>query len=132
MILILERRASHRIIRLNNINSFPETNEKLQEIGWGRQDINSEKASDILQKVNVTYAGRDVCARGLWFTEDMICTMGFNASGSCRGDSGGPLILPGISSNSDLQIGIVSYSSIECAQRKFSRKIKQRSTVADE
>jgi secreted trypsin-like serine protease len=124
MLLILQRPATHPIIRLNNIINIPETNEVLQTIGFGREDINAERASEILQELNVTYVGQDVCARHSLYTDDMICTKGFNESGTCRGDSGGPLLQAGVSSDIDLQIGIVSFSSLECVHRKFFFHVK--------
>jgi hypothetical protein len=112
MLLILEGQSSYQ------------TNTKLQVIGWGRQDINAEKISDELQRGNVVYFNNEYCRYDTDFTDDMICAKGYNQSGPCKGDSGGPLILPGNTSKTDLQLGILSFAPVECTHRKFT--IQQR------
>jgi len=51
--------------------------------------------------------------------DSMICADSDNDSGFCYGDSGGPLIIAGSNSTSDLQVGIVSHGYSECAHPKY-------------
>ncbi|KAI2498694.1 peptidase [Fragilaria crotonensis] len=112
-ILKLRNVSSFPLIRLNQLAYVPQPGRKLSVIGWGRLSIN-EQGSDILQQVNVTSRDFDVCSRLYIPSPDIMCASGYNASGTCRGDSGGPLILPGNSSAEDIQVGIVSFSISEC------------------
>jgi secreted trypsin-like serine protease len=125
MLLILEGRSSYPTIRLNSLPKIPENNVNLQVVGWGRQDINAEKVSDDLRRVNVTYFDNTYCKNTIDFTDDMMCAKGYNQSGPCKGDSGGPLILSGNSSNMDLQLGILSFPPVECTHRKFFVSMQQ-------
>jgi secreted trypsin-like serine protease len=119
MILQLKQNSTHTLVRLNNKTDVPRTNQLLRVAGWGRLVISSEAGSDILQEANVTCQPLDVCKRISYFTEDsMMCTRGYNASGTCRGDSGGPLIAMGFFPNQDIQVGVVSFGVAECAHRE--------------
>ncbi len=118
-ILQLKQNSTHALIRLNNKTDVPRTNQQLRVVGWGRLDISSEGGSDILQEANVTCQALDVCKRLIYFTEEsMMCTRGYNGSGTCRGDSGGPLIVKSFLPNQDIQVGVVSFGVIECAHRE--------------
>jgi trypsin len=118
MILKLKQNSTHALIRLNNKTDVPRTNQQLRVMGWGRLDISSEGGSDILQEVNVTCQALRVCKRMIYFTADMMCARGYNESGTCRGDSGGPLIVTDYLPNQDIQVGVVSFGVIECVHRE--------------
>ena len=117
-ILILEENSYYPLMRLNELANVPQPGRKLRVMGWGKQSINSMRGADILQQVNVTAEGYDVCSRLRPPTSDMMCASGFNVSGTCRGDSGGPLIMAGNDFFQDVQVGIVSFSILECVHRK--------------
>ena len=66
----------------------------------------------------MTSMGDETCSR--LFSQpslDIMCAKGFNSSGTCRGDSGGPLIFAGKDPSKDVQVGIVSFSIVECVHR---------------
>ncbi len=79
-------------------------------IGWGLTipDVNSS-ASDVLMQVQTPVIDNQQCidVHGSSITSSMICA-GQARSDVCHGDSGGPLMIPG-SSTDWAQIGIVSW-----------------------
>ncbi|XP_063592720.1 phenoloxidase-activating factor 3-like [Penaeus indicus] len=88
--------------------------------GWGvtERGIQSERLQHLIlpfaekQKCNEVYKGRLVA--------EQICMGGEAGKDSCRGDSGGPLIVKaGSIGEISMQIGIVSYGPTSCGQKEF-------------
>lgn len=119
MLLKLDGNSSSPTVRLDNTGSL--TMDPLRVIGWGRLEHKGDVPTKI-QELNVTY--EESCDRGSMagmITPDMMCATGFNVSGTCNGDSGGPLIIPGDASSTfeqDIQVGITSFGRTECFHRK--------------
>jgi secreted trypsin-like serine protease len=124
MILKLVNASSSPVVKLNDVKSIPVIDQGLRVIGWGKLDVEDDDVPDILQEVDVTYQTNKKCNRGSYegyVTKEMICAKGYNLTGSCRGDSGGPLIIPGNSNSEfDVQVGVVSWGRTECIHRKFN------------
>lgn len=120
-ILKLKEESSYPYIRLNNAQNIPVSNQELRSVGRGKLKIDDRLVPDYLSFVDVFYRTSGKCARGIYeydITPDTMCAIGKNNSGTCRGDSGGPLIIPGASSQTDIQVGIVSFSSVNCVHGK--------------
>ncbi|XP_074599793.1 brain-specific serine protease 4-like [Brevipalpus obovatus] len=106
----------------------PHSRSRATVVGWGWTTYDKNKfpagqSPEILQKVDVEVIEKDMCSmwflsRGRRVTLDskQFCA-GYEKGGkdSCRGDSGGPLILKENSTNTYYIIGIVS-AGIECAE----------------
>nr|XP_022909845.1 brachyurin-like [Onthophagus taurus] len=75
--------------------------------GWGRDSDAANSMSQVLRSVDVEIMSNANCIfyYGTYVTPGHICTSGVDGVGSCRGDSGGPLIFD------DQLIGIVSFAS---------------------
>ena len=91
--------------------------------GWG-QTGNSGASSSVLMEVSVPLVDQSTCETvyneiGEQVTMNMICA-GDKQGGkdSCRGDSGGPLIVDA-GNGSWKQVGIVSWGYYPCAQADF-------------
>ncbi|KNC78546.1 hypothetical protein SARC_09030 [Sphaeroforma arctica JP610] len=85
-------------------------------IGWGTTIADSSRGSSTLQEIQVPIISDKLCERsypGL-VEERMFCAGIYYGGGmdSCRGDSGGPILVDGI------QIGITSFGS-GCANSRF-------------
>ncbi|CAH1396320.1 unnamed protein product [Nezara viridula] len=87
-------------------------------VGWGETSLEGP-SSDILLQVQVPVVDNDSCKKayakhGAIITESQLCA-GEKKGGkdSCRGDSGGPLMLP--QNGSYYQIGIISFG-YKCAE----------------
>lgn len=90
--------------------------------GWG--EMGGTDASDVLMEVAVAVVDRQTCQAayahlGYGVSINMLCA-GYPAGGkdTCRGDSGGPLIVPDGLGNWK-QIGIVSWGYYPCAQPDY-------------
>ncbi|XP_068155168.1 chymotrypsin-2 [Drosophila tropicalis] len=84
--------------------------------GWGSTTSTSASASlpDRLQVLNYrTISNEDCKQKGFRVTGNEICALAVHGKGACMGDSGGPLIKPGLQPQ---LVGIVSYGSATCAQ----------------
>lgn len=112
-IIRLRSFSSFSPIKLNNITTIPTLQQVLRLVGWGRFDPDLPEASETLQELNNDYIPNEKCNRGKFkgqITKDMLCARGSNSTGnSCKGDSGGPLIIPGRTSDEDVQVGIASW-----------------------
>ncbi|XP_047489350.1 phenoloxidase-activating factor 3-like [Penaeus chinensis] len=88
--------------------------------GWGVTERGIQ--SDRLQHLALPFAEKQKCNevyRGNLVAEQ-ICMGGEPGKDSCRGDSGGPLIVPaGVERTQSMQIGIVSYGPTSCGQEGF-------------
>ncbi|KAJ8972755.1 hypothetical protein NQ314_000047 [Rhamnusium bicolor] len=79
-------------------------------IGWGETDIGRPL---ILREVTTTILTNEACAAADPVLADLIvpshlCISGVGTVGTCRGDSGGPLLVDGV------QVGITSFGFINC------------------
>ncbi|GMH45449.1 hypothetical protein BSKO_13406 [Bryopsis sp. KO-2023] len=113
-ILELSSAANQAPARIPTSTSFrPQNGHLLRSIGWGRTRQDSG-FSDIAQVVQVDFISRVRCRRKLhrFVPKHQIC-MGGDGGGSCQGDDGGPIVLPGKSRANDVLVGIVG-SSHEC------------------
>lgn len=104
----------------NEFNFQKETGNTALAIGWGliSQEIEG-KGEDILpdrlQEVDLTIQSNSICDNP-YFLDNVIC-LGVSGEGkaSCRGDSGGPLLLFDSKSKSWKQIGITSFGYKDCS-----------------
>jgi hypothetical protein len=109
-------------IKLNGDSNIPEPNQQLQVFGWG--SINPKdfrEQSDVLRETDAYYIPNDECRtiqgeyRGFEINFSQIvvdvtlCAMDFEGmTDSCRGDSGGGLIVRGETPENDVLVGLVS------------------------
>mmetsp|Transcript_15729 Transcript_15729/g.23153 ORF Transcript_15729/g.23153 Transcript_15729/m.23153 type:complete len:750 (+) Transcript_15729:102-2351(+) len=119
MILKLKDESSYPFVRLNDDANVPVSEQKLRTVGRGKFNVDDTTLPDYLSYVNVTYRTNAQCSRGNYaegdsITPDNMCAIGRNNTGTCRGDSGGPLIISGASSQADIQVGVVSFSTRNC------------------
>jgi secreted trypsin-like serine protease len=90
--------------------------EQLIALGWGHTQTGQGPRASFLQQASLGYVPNDVCELSRENSasyqnrihDDMMCTF---ASGrdTCNGDSGGPIIIPGLTPAEDVQVGIVSW-----------------------
>lgn len=76
--------------------------------GWGRTDGFTSGVSSVLNSVDVKVISNDECSRDFAILDNIICVSGDEMTGSCSGDSGGPLTL------NNAQIGVVSFGIQNC------------------
>lgn len=120
-ILKLKEESSYPFISLNNAQNVPVSDQELRVVGRGKLKSDDRLVPDYLSFVNVFYRTNSECKRGNYqstITADTMCAIGRNNTGTCRGDSGGPLIIPGESSQTDIQVGVVSFSTLNCVHGK--------------
>lgn len=95
------------------------TGQEVTTVGWGITDGGTP--SRILREVQLDVRSNDECQQDFWMratiTPDMICASR-DGKDACRGDSGGPLIIEGTDSKSDVQIAVTSWG-IGCAEKRF-------------
>jgi hypothetical protein len=120
MLLKLTQQSSNEYIKLNENPDIP-TGQRIDEVtavGFGTVSRSLEEYPTILQRVELTYINNDECDnakdpsyadnyRGL-ISDAMLCAGDFGQD-TCRGDSGGPLIVDGGSPDKDILVGIVSW-----------------------
>ncbi|GMH45471.1 hypothetical protein BSKO_13428 [Bryopsis sp. KO-2023] len=95
-ILELSSAANVDPVQLPTTTNFrPQHGEILESIGWGRTR-NDSGFSEIAQVVRMEFVARGQCRRELRkpVTSSQIC-MGGEGGGSCPGDDGGPIVVPG-------------------------------------
>ncbi|EFA10697.1 brachyurin [Tribolium castaneum] len=77
--------------------------------GWGLTDGFDNKLSEVLNYVDVKVISNAKCGEAFGDLKDsIVCTSGDENTGSCNGDSGGPLAID------DVQIGVVSFGIMYC------------------
>ncbi|RZC36191.1 Trypsin domain containing protein [Asbolus verrucosus] len=77
--------------------------------GWGLTDGFGDQLSDVLNYVDVNVINNPECEKSFGeLVPSILCTSGAENTGSCSGDSGGPLAVDGV------QIGVVSFGVIFC------------------
>ena len=84
-------------------------------LGWGK--VNDHDFADSLRGVEVEILPLEECNKlyGI-MTENMMCTSGENARGSCSGDSGGPAVVKQ-PDGSWVQVGILAFgAAVGCEQ----------------
>lgn len=111
-------------VELNTVGSEPSDNEPLVVIGWGTTVYGIEKMPNFLQEVEVTAMTNTECRNDYGssaVSPQMLCC-DETGRGACQGDSGGPLIIPGGDSQSDVQVGTVSWG-IDCALPGYPGKL---------
>ncbi|XP_053694614.1 CLIP domain-containing serine protease B15-like [Sabethes cyaneus] len=89
--------------------------------GWGADDA-FETRSQRKKKVSLPGHNISVCdlafaAAQVKFTENQLCVGGVAGKDSCRGDSGGPLMV--IMENRWHLAGVVSIGTVKCGQKGF-------------
>lgn len=104
---------------------------KLLIAGWGL--VNNTSSASLLQTASVPYVPNAECgakftqyfrdkARGSTVPEitipDSVMCAGGSPANTCKGDSGGPLILPDSSGNwrGDIVVGVVSFGVLGCGE----------------
>ncbi|GMH45475.1 hypothetical protein BSKO_13434 [Bryopsis sp. KO-2023] len=125
-ILELSSAANQAPLKIPTSTSFrPQNGNLLSSIGWGRKRRDSGY-SEIAQVVEVDFISRLRCRRILFrqlmtrqFVRSHQICMGGDGVGSCPGDDGGPIILPGDTvttqvsvSPVDILVGIVGSSHV--------------------
>lgn len=113
-------------IRLNsnpNIPSPSHNKDKLVVMGWGATEYSAK--STRLKETTLEHQPDYMCFSS--FPDQnidpsiLLCAQDLDGvvnEDSCRGDSGGPIIIKGGSSSQDLQVGLVSSGPMPCAQDK--------------
>jgi len=82
--------------------------------------VRSGRVSDVLQETELYYREHEFCHQlysALGYPrkpEDTFCATGLGRAEVCRGDSGAPLILKGVSADQDLAVGILSAGGADC------------------
>jgi len=92
----------------------------VEVVGMGTLAQDGEDA-EVLQQVDLTILSDEDCDdlyEGEIHRKSMVCASGKDGQDSCDGDSGGPLILLGVSPKDDIQVGIVSFG-VECADADY-------------
>ncbi|XP_030765182.1 serine protease easter-like [Sitophilus oryzae] len=90
--------------------------------GWGIVNPDTEETADILQKVGLPVTDKATCAdiykqHNIELHNYQLCAGGVRNKDSCPGDSGGPMVVPGVDSNDDAQYvqqGVVSFGPKYC------------------
>jgi trypsin len=121
MLIQLNGTTNTNPVRMNNNSLVPFDGMELTVLGWGTTN-NSNPMNlifpSILQMGSINYITNDQCMStslhdtspydGEIFPE-MMCGTSANGVDACAGDSGGPLIVEGRSTASDLLVGLVSW-----------------------
>jgi len=79
--------------------------------GWGITEGHSQSLSQVLNVLETEIIANDECNQQLggdYVKSNNICTSGAKSTGTCSGDSGGPLTVEGV------QVGIVSFGIVNC------------------
>lgn len=94
----------------------PVENLRFFTAGWGS---NGTVFSDVKQYVALPYVPLNVCQIPLKnrVTENQICAGGEAGKDSCKGDSGGPLMME--NENVYELVGVVSYGHIKCGTENY-------------
>jgi hypothetical protein len=118
MVIKLSGLSKATPVLLNSDSAVPTNSLELTAIGWGDTDPTELTfIPDLLQQVTVNVIPNETCelAKGpnaQSYSEAIIdaslCAAN-DGQDSCKGDSGGPLLLLGGTSDQDMQVGIVSW-----------------------
>mmetsp|Transcript_31065 Transcript_31065/g.66121 ORF Transcript_31065/g.66121 Transcript_31065/m.66121 type:complete len:365 (-) Transcript_31065:165-1259(-) len=127
MLVILKKSVANEDAILMNLNlnvSVPDERAALTVVGWGDSTIGGEylpsntlleaKGHAISNEECLLRRGTNMTYEGA-ITSNELCSGEFDVDhfwtheGMCRGDSGGPLIIPGDGPENDVQVGVVSW-----------------------
>jgi hypothetical protein len=109
-------------IQFNRNSELPTPNQQMHVFGWGAFNLNDfREQSDVLRETDAYYIPNDDCRQVVGTYRNItidyeqvvvdatLCAMNFeNLTDSCRGDSGGGLVLRGETPQDDILVGIVS------------------------
>lgn len=103
-------------VTLNDDSSFPSTGDNMLTMGLGLIDPeNDESQPSIIYDVELPYADDDTCKdqyKIKYNATTMVCA-GDTSRGSCKGDSGSPLVYK--KNNGEyIQVGVTSFGSGDC------------------
>lgn len=103
-------------VSLNRDTIVPVNGDALSVVGWGTTNEDDDGLSDIKLEAVVSYDEACTVLGDLYVPNIMLCGDGDGVTGTCRGDSGGPILVKGPNDASDVQVGITSFSVGGCAQ----------------
>ena len=133
-------------IKLNRDSNVPSTaGEELYVVGWGTDEENFTEVTDVLYQGEVFYVPADECktiaqehAEELRLYDNPIdysvtlCAGDFKElDDTCRGDSGGPILLKGETSEDDVQVGVTSWGPEDCGDPNIPAFYARVSEVKD-
>jgi secreted trypsin-like serine protease len=117
-------------VRLNSKASVPASSQDATVVGWGNIDASKyyQAISNVLMEVSLNVVPNNKCSLAGWFslfyksydsliTENMLCAKAAEG-GSCKGNSGRPLVIRGGGGDLDVQVGAVLLG-IGCTPDKF-------------
>ena len=116
MLLKLSDDSDYKPAKLNSNPSVPSNGKGLSVLGWGTTLEGATNSPPFLMKdiafaVTNSYCQGKYNALKLSITNDMLCA---KDDGSCKGDSGGPLIIEDANDPAlDVVVGVVSFGR-EC------------------
>ena len=126
MLILLERPTTLDLpfVQLNMDSNSPRIGENVTVVGWGdvNVDLFTFESSDVLMSVDINVVSNEDCnnSSGIILreelsyngkiTENMFCAADIGQD-SCQADSGGPLVIQGMSGDSfdDVLVGVVSW-----------------------
>lgn len=114
--------SQNDFIQINRNPSLPTPNQQLFVFGWGATNLEDfREQSDVLRETDAYYIPNDECRQVVGTYRDTtidyqevvidatLCAMNFeNLTDSCRGDSGGGLVIRGETPEDDVLVGLVS------------------------
>jgi len=107
--------------------------DRCQVVGWGSMNPSGFGAAQRLQKADLDIISNDVCANSFSQTrqnlKNVCAGRGMQSISACKGDSGGPLYCN--VGGQHVQVGIVSYGRVPCAQANIPAVFARVSTYAD-
>jgi secreted trypsin-like serine protease len=109
-------------VKINTDHDVPQSDQRMAVFGWGSTDAYTmSEQSDVLLETDAYYIPNDVCKtfvgsfRGHTIDFEQVvndatlCAMDFeDLQDSCRGDSGGALVIKGSTAEDDVLVGVVS------------------------
>ncbi|KAI2498968.1 serine-type endopeptidase [Fragilaria crotonensis] len=103
------------LAKINKIASSPAVGSALTTIGLGLLKSSPAVEATDLMTVSINTLTATACSKffSIGFKSvNQICAG--STKGTCKGDSGGPLLIKGTSARTDVQVGITSYSIGAC------------------
>ena len=132
-------------IKLNRDEDVPTAGEELRVIGWGTPDEESffVSATDVLHEAEVFYVPTEECQAVVEANANELPSIpiDFNVTlcagdfeeldDTCYGDSGGPIMIKGATSEDDVQVGVTSWGPFDCGHPKIPAFYARISEVKD-
>lgn len=131
MIVKLASDSSAQVVTYDTGSSDTSEGIDVTVIGWGTTSSGGAD-TDVLLEVELDIVSNSICGAQYGssiITDQMICAAR-DGKDACGGDDGGPLIIAGSDASSDVQVGIVSFSS-GCANPNYSGVYTRVSEVTD-